>query len=126
VPAGSLYAPAGQALYLRWVSVWNTTTTATTVALRRLTTTGTQGTALDELGEDPDHTVLGTAFNTHAAGPTITNGAYRRALLGSNGGVIWTFGGTGLRIPAGTGNGIGLLVPDGTGQVWDFDLEWDE
>lgn len=128
IPAGSLYAVANRPLVVREVHVWNTTATATSVALRRLTTAGTQGAALDELSEDPEITPAGTLFNTHSAGPTITAGVYVRGILGAaiGSGVIWTFGGNGLVIPAGTGNGVGLLVPDGTGQVWDFAYVWDE
>lgn len=125
VPAGSLYAPSGRGIYLLECGVFNTTTTATSVALRRFTTTGTQGTGLDEVYVDMAGTPAGTAFNTHSAGPTITAGFLRRAVLGAaNGaGVIWTGR---FWIPAGTANGVGFTVPDGTGQVWDFYFEWEE
>jgi len=128
LPGGSLYAIAARPLYVVEVGVFNTTTVATNVALRRLTTAGTQGAALDELSEDPEITPVGTLFNTHSAGPTITAGQYAIGDLGAaiGAGVIWTFGGKGLRIPAGTGNGMGLTVPNGTGQIWDFYFVWEE
>lgn len=127
LPAGSLYAIAAKPLYVVEVAVWNTTTTATAVALQRLTTAGT-ATGITEFSEDTESTPDGAAFNTHSVGPTITAGFIRKAMLGAavGSGIIWTFGGRGLRIPAGTANGIGLTVPTGTGQVWDFEFVWDE
>lgn len=42
------------------------------------------------------------------------------------GAMIWTFGDTGLIIPAGTANGIGVICPVGTGQILDYYIDWDE
>jgi len=119
---------ANRPLWVVEVGVFNTTVTGTEVALRRLTTAGTQGSALDELCEDPAITPAGTVFNTHSGGPTITAGQAKMGILGAaaGSGIIWTFGGKGLYIPAGTGNGLGLTVPNGTGQVWDFEFTWEE
>ena len=128
LPAGSLYAIAARPLYLWEVGVFNTTTTATQVALSRLTTAGTQGAAATELAEDPEYTPVGTVVGTHTStGPTIT-GQFMLGTLGATAGsgVIWTFGGKGLIIPAGTANGIGLTVPTGTGQIWDAYFVWEE
>ena len=131
LPGASLYAAATVGGRLREVGIFNTTTTAFVAALRRLTTAGTQGAALDEL---PHNTAVASAassctgVNTHTVGPTISAGVFRQASVGAaiGSGVIWTFGDDGLVIPAGTGNGIGILCPTGTGQVFDFYFEWDE
>lgn len=128
LPGGSLYAIASRPLYVVEVAVWNTTTTATAVALQRLTTAGTS-TAETAIAEDSEITPVGTPRNVHSStGPTITTGFIRKAVLGAaaGSGIIWTFGGKGVRIPAGTANGLGLTVPTGTGQVWDFEFVWDE
>jgi hypothetical protein len=129
LPVFSLYAAANYDLHVVEVGAFNTTTTAVSVALRRLTTTGTQGAALDEIPWDPDSpAATGTGFNTHTVGPTITAGAFAQATLGAaaGSGVIWTFGDRGIRIPKGTGQGVGILVPNGSGQVLDGYIVWDE
>lgn len=127
LPAGSLYAIANRPLAVYEVGAFNTTTTATTIALARFTTAGTPGAGFTELSEDPDITPVATLFDTHTVGPTIA-GAFIRGILGAavGSGVIWTFGGKGLIIPQGTANGVGLYVPTGTGQVWDFYFVWEE
>jgi hypothetical protein len=129
LPAISLYAGANYDLHVHEIGVWNTTSTAFNVAVRRLTSAGTQGAALDELPWDPDTpAATGTLVNTHTVGPTITAGFYAIGDIGASigSGIIWTFGDNGLRIPKGTGNGIGILVPNGTGQVCDVYVVWDE
>jgi hypothetical protein len=132
LPSGSLYAAATIGGRLLEVGIFNTTATSCQVALRRLTTAGTPGAALDEL---PHNTVVSSAaanctgFNTHTStGPTITNGNFRLAPLGAaiGSGVIWTFGDEGIIIPLGTANGVGILCPTGTGQICDFYFEWAE
>jgi hypothetical protein len=129
LPQFSLYASANVAAKIREIGVFNTTTTAYAVCLRRFTTTGTQGAALTECEFDPaSPDPVSTGFNTHTVTPTITSGYLRVASIGAavGAGIIWTFGDTGLVIPAGTGNGIGMLVYTGTGQICDFYIDWDE
>jgi hypothetical protein len=128
LPAGSLYAIANRPVYVLECGVFNTTVTATNVALARLTTAGTPGAGFTELSEDPDITPVATLFDSHTStGPTIA-GAIVRGDLGAaiGAGIIWTFGGKGIVIPQGTGNGVGLYVPNGTGQIWDFYFAWEE
>lgn len=127
LPAGSLYSPANDSLRLWEVGAFNTTATQTEIALQRLTTAGTQGTGLAEIIEDGDGVIVGTAFNRHSVGPTITAGFVRYGMLGAQigAGIIWTFA-RGLYIPKGTGNGVGLTVPAGTGQIWTFYFVWEE
>lgn len=129
LPVASLYAGASTRLLLREVHIFNTTTTAVQLALRYLTTTGTQGAAtitemeFDGDGPAPD----GAAFDTHTAGPTITTGNLWMGDLGAaiGAGVILTFDDDPIRIPTGTANGVGI-VPPGTGQIVDVTFVWDE
>lgn len=127
-PVGGVMGIASRSGFLREVGIFNTTATACAFRLARLTAAGTPGTALGEVqyetGDDaPDL----TAFNSWSADATISADSIRRAQLGAaiGSGVIWTFGGRGVLIPAGTANGIGI-VPIGTGQVVEFYLEWME
>jgi hypothetical protein len=128
LPAGSLYAVANRPLALLEVGAFNTTATETTCAVARFSTAGTAGAAATEMAEDPEITPVGVVAGTHTSTAPTLVGTYVRATLGAakGAGVIWTFGGRGLIIAQGTGNGIGLLVPDGTGQIWDCYFVWDE
>ncbi len=128
LPLGSLYAPAGNRLILKEIHVTNTTTTATDMALRAFTATGTQGSAITEIEHDSEGPAwTGTVFDTHTVTPTITAGEYARASIGAaiGAGVVWVFN-KGLLIPAGTGNGIGVIAGTGTGQICDLTFVWDE
>jgi hypothetical protein len=99
------------------------------IKLSRLTTAGTQGSALTEAEYEPEGSPpLCTGFNTHTAAPTLGDDLGYRATLGAaiGAGVIFTFGGDGIRVPVGTGNGVGIITAIGTGQVVDFYFVWDE
>jgi hypothetical protein len=132
LPIASLYATAAVRPRLVEVGVFNTTTTAVSLALRKFTTTGTQGATITALGEDdPSQAAVATAKDTHTVTPTIATGNYRVAPLGAaiGSGVIWKFtdGKTpGLVIGNTTGDGIGLIVLAGTGQICDVSFTWDE
>jgi hypothetical protein len=98
------------------------------VAVARFTTATNVGTGLAETAEDdPDQTALATIFAGHT-GDGGVGGVVRQASLGAavGAGIIWTFGGNGLEIPAGTGNGVGIITPTGTGQLCDCYIVWDE
>ena len=128
LPLGSLYAPAGNRLLLKEVHVTNTTATATDVALRAFTATGTQGSGITEVEHDNEGpTPSGTVFDTHTVTPTITAGSLALASLAAaiGGGVVWIFN-NGILIPAGTGNGVGVIIQTGTGQICDLTFIWDE
>lgn len=129
LPSASIYASANGGGAVREIGIFNTTTTAVTFRLARLTTTGTQGSAQTEGGHDPNlpQTAQMTVYDTHSAGPTIgTDLGYRVALGAAIGsGIIWTFGDTGLRIALGTTNGIGIITT-GTGQIVEVYFVWDE
>lgn len=129
LPLVSLYATSAKQPRVRQVAFFNTSATGGfTIALVRLTTTGTQGAGLSENPEDdPVSVAVATGFAGHTAGPTIGAEMDRyRMPAAVGGGVIWTFSERGCVIPAGTGNGVGLIVADGTGQLLDYKIGWDE
>jgi hypothetical protein len=129
LPLISLYAAAAASGRLREIGLTNTTATAVAVALKRLTTAGTQGAGLVEGKHDADSgPALCTAFTTHTVAPTLGDDLGYRASLGAavGSGVIWTFGDSGLRIPVGTANGIGVIIENGTGQALQAYMVWDE
>lgn len=132
LPIASLYATAAVRPRLVEVSVTNTTGTAVAIALKRVTTTGTQGaTQTGTYEDDNSQAAVATPKDTHTVGPTITAVALRQITLGAAAGsaVIWTFGGgktPGLMIPNTTGDGIGLVIATGTGQICDVGFTWDE
>lgn len=129
LPIGSLYAAAAVNFRLREVVVWNTTTTAVALKIVRLSTTGTQGTALTEVGHDSSSVAPScAAFNTHSVLPTLAGDIYPITLGAAIGsGAIITFGGdVGVNVNVGTGNGIGIIVATGTGQICDFGFVWEE
>ena len=130
LPVGALAASANVEATVREIGVFNTTTTAVSVAIRRLTTAGTPGSGLSEIPWNSDAAAAtATAFDTYTStGPTLTAGFFSLATLGAaaGAGVIWTYGDQGLVIPKGTANGIGILVATGTGQILDYYFVWDE
>jgi hypothetical protein len=129
LPIISLYGGTTVRPKLRELWLTNTTTTAVSLKLVRVTTTGTQGTGLTEMPLIPeDPAAIATAFNTHSAGPTITTGdLWRGALPASIGGaVVVTFPDPGLGIPATANNGLAVVVSTGTGQAVEAVLIWDE
>jgi hypothetical protein len=131
LPIGGLMSVAGCRPRLVEVGVFNTTSTAVAVALRRVTAAGTSGATQTVVYEsDPAQTALGTPKDTWTVAPTFATGNLRVASLGASvgSGVIWTFAGPagGLLIPNTTGDGVVVSVLTGTGQICDLSLTWDE
>ena len=131
LPIGGLMSVTGCRPRLVEVGVFNTTTTACAVALRRVTAAGTSGSTQSVVYEsDPSQTALATPKDTWTVAPTFTSGNLRVASLGAavGSGLIWTFGGPagGLLIPNTTGDGIVVSVLTGTGQICDVSFTWDE
>jgi hypothetical protein len=119
LPIISLYAGATGAPRLIGLRVFNTTTTAVEFELVRLTTTGTQGTALTEAPwRDRASANVAQAFNTHSVAPTVGTrlGIFYSLGAAIGSGVMDTFDDGGIVVPTGTSNGLGLLTM-GTGQV---------
>jgi hypothetical protein len=122
-----LEASTAHPFYLLECGVFNTTTTAFNVSLNRYTVGGTAGAAITEVAEDDTFTPLTTATGVNSTASTV-GGPFTMAEIGAaiGAGVIWTFGGKGLRIPGTTDNGATLIVPNGTGQHFDFYWVWEE
>lgn len=124
----SLFAIASRTMKVREVGVFNTTAVAFAAALARFTNATGVGAGLTEAPWDTEGPAPnGTGFAGHTADGAV-GGVLRQASLPAaiGGGVIWTFGETGLVIPAGTANGIGIICPTGTGQIFDYYIDWDE
>lgn len=129
LPIGSLYAAAAVNFRMREIGIFNTTATAVVVGLCRVSTTGTQGSALTEQGLDSSSVTSSCqGFNTHTVAPTLVDMGYRAQLGAAIGsGIVWTFANdTGINVNVGTANGLGIYIPTGTGQVCDFYFVWDE
>lgn len=124
----SLFAVASRTMKLREVGVFNTTSTALAVSLVRFTNATGVGAGLTEVAYDEAAPAPnGTGFAGHTADGAVGS-AIRQASLPAavGGGVIWTFGDTGIIVAAGTANGIGIICPTGTGQILDYYFDWDE
>lgn len=130
LPAAGLVPGANDDIYVVEVGVFNTTVTNCNVALRRITTAGTAGSAFSTFNHQADAgAATGALKDTYTStGPTITAGSAMWASLGAaiGSGIVWTFGGSGLRVPAGTANGLVIIPGVGTGQILDVYVIWDE
>jgi hypothetical protein len=128
LPTAGLMAQASTPLWV--VEVWgtNTTVTAVSLCLRRVTAVGTPGAAQTVQYEENDTgTLKGDPRDTWTVTPTFATGAFRNGAAGASvgSGYIANFGGRGLYVPPGTGNGIVLLPITGTGQTLDVTFVWD-
>jgi len=124
----SLFAVASRTLKVREVGIFNTTATACAIAVARFTAATNVGTGLTEAPWDTEGPAPnGTGFAGHTGDGTV-GGVLRQASLAAaiGSGVVFTFGDTGIMLPAGTANGIGITCPTGTGQVFDYYIDWDE
>jgi hypothetical protein len=122
-----LAAAAGRPVYLVETGVFNTTTTAFAVSVVRFSAAGTPSGSVTEVSEDSEYTPAATVTTGNSGTPTV-GGPFNQASIGAaiGAGVIWTYGGKGLRAPAGTTNGFILNLPTGTGQFFDFYYVWEE
>ena len=128
LPIGGLMAQASTPLWLVEFWVTNTTTTAYSCCLRRVTAVGTPGAAQTVQYEENDTgTLKGDPRDTWTVTPTFATGAFRNAAVGASvgSGDVFTFGGRGLYIPPGTGNGVVALPITGAGQISDLSIVWD-
>lgn len=128
LPCLSIYAPAGNGFTIREIALWNTSITACEFKIQRLTTAGTPGTGLTEVEQDEDGPApTATAFGPHTVAPTLGD-VIRYCPIGAaiGAGFYYTFGGKGLRVKPGTGNGIGVVLATGTGQVLGYHIDWEE
>jgi hypothetical protein len=129
LPCGSIYAAATGGGTIRKITVENPTTSAVDIAVRRLTTTGTQGASVDEQPWQDGPPPVCTVVQAHSVGPTITAGfidRYQFPASMAGAAVVWTYEGTGLYIPKGAANGIGIIPAAGTGQLVVVTFQWEE
>lgn len=129
LPIASLYSTAAIRIRVREIGVFNTTATAVSLRLVRLTTTGTRGAAFTsgvQYAEDPT-AAIGVAYNTHTVAPTLTDLGFRTVLGASIGsGMVWSFEDFQLTIGAVANTGIGIAVENGTGQATQAYFNWTE
>lgn len=131
LPAAGLVPAANNTVWVVEIGVFNTSTTACNVAIRRITAAGTAGSAFSTIPWDESDTTAATAAlkdSYSSTGPTITAGSIGWASLGAaaGSGMVWTFGGRGIRVPKGTANGLVIIPGVGTGQILDVYMVWDE
>ena len=125
----SLFATASVIARIREIGVFNTTAVALAVAVARFSAATNVGSGLTEEKMDPLTVAAScTGFAGHTGDGTVSGSPVRQGSLGAaiGSGIVWTFGGDGLILPAGTANGVGVIVPTGTGQITDYYLEWEE
>lgn len=130
LPMASLFSLGTGAVWIVEIGITNTTVTAFECSLKRATALGTAGTAQTAVYEENDANVT-AKFNvndTHTVAPTLVAGEIRRTSIGASigSGFVFTFGGRGLFVPSGTGNGICLMPITGTGQVSDVYFSVDQ
>jgi len=125
----SVFGVASKSGTIREIGVVNTTSTAVAVGVIRFSAATNVGAGLtewkyDDLSSDPSL----TGFAGHTGDGTTAGGIIRHAVLPAavGAGIVWTFGDTGLKIPAGTANGVGIYIPTGTGQICDYWIDWSE
>jgi hypothetical protein len=130
LPLCALVGSAATPIRLKWVAVYNTTATACTLVLCRLSTAGTPGTAAVSrvLNGSDTATAVAALRNTYTStAPTTTELAIRFPLPAAvAGGLIRPFNDWELTIPATANAAIGLLVLSGTGQAVETDWGWRE
>lgn len=124
----SVFAIASRTVKLREVGVFNTTSTALAMSLVRFTNATGVGAGLTEVAYDEAAPAPNaTGFAGHTADGAVGSPLRQASLPAAvGGGVIWTFGDTGIIVAAGTANGIGIICPTGTGQILDYYFDWDE
>lgn len=129
LPMVSLYGSATGGGIIRKITVENPTTSAVDIAVRRLTTAGTQGASVDEQNWQDGPAPQCQMVQAHSVGPTISAGwidRYQFPASMAGAVVIWTYEGSGLVIPKGTANGIGIIPAAGTGQLCVVTFQWEE
>jgi hypothetical protein len=111
------------------IGVFNTTAVAVALKLVRMTTAGTPGTAASATAiHVPEDTAnVAVVRGTYSVTATMTDAGYRCVLGATVGsGCIWTFGDSGLVLPAATAAGVGIVVENGTGQACQAYFVWSE
>jgi hypothetical protein len=128
LPCVSIFAPAGNGFVVRELAVWNTTALSCVYKWQRFTALGTAGSALTGMEWD-ENGVAVTALpkDAHSVAPTaglVIEYMPIGAAIGA--GYYYTYGGAGLVVQPGVGNGIGCMLATGTGQVLAYKIVWEE
>ncbi len=130
LPLFSIYSNTTGRPFITELGVFNTTSTAVSLKLVRLSTTGTRGSAITSMGETQEDAAaaIGVVYQTHSVAPTITAGDLNLATLGAavGSGVVWTWPDRTLTLSSSATAGLGLVVATGTGQAVDFYIRWGE
>jgi hypothetical protein len=131
LPLFSIYGSTTGRPYLNEVGIFNASSTAVSLRLVRLTTTGTRGTALTNSPmtmEDPAP-AMASCYGTHTVAPTLGGDLGYRCVLGAaaGSGIVWTWPDRVMTISsAAATNGIGVIVENGTGQACQIYFVWGE
>jgi hypothetical protein len=128
VTGPTMHAGASNAVRIREIGVFNTTTTGFAVGVALTSGAGALVGALTGASEDdPGRTLAATSHTSMTSTPTVV-ATIRQASVGAavGAGVIFTFGDNGLQRTAGTANGVILTCPTGTAQFFDFYFVFDE
>ena len=130
LPSCALIGGTGTFIRIRKIAIYNTTATACTYVLARLSTAGTPGTAATSrlLNSADTATAVGVLRNTYTStAPTTQELGIRFPIAaGAGNGIIMPFDDFELTISATASAGIGLLVLSGTGQACEVDITWQE
>jgi hypothetical protein len=137
LPAFSIISATTRAGAIRELELWNTTTNAAFVGMRKFSTAGTAGSTIDggSYGTIEDGTTITPALTVKdsytSTAPTLVAGAIKRGAVGAaiGSGIMWTFGDIGIIVPRTSSAGAahcGVICPSGTGQILEFAYGWDE
>jgi hypothetical protein len=130
LPITSLYSATTGRPWLAKLGLWNTTATAVTLRLVRLSTAGTRPSAwaAAQLSQEDGSVAAALAYGTHTVAPTISLDLGYRWVLGAaiGAGVIETWPERVLTLSSTANNGLGVVVENGTGQACQVYWEWGE
>lgn len=130
LPSCALIGATTSMIRIRTIAIYNTTATACTFVLARLSTAGTPGaSATSRLLNSSDTTTAAGVFKNTYTGtaPTTQELGIRFPLPAAvGGGIIRPFEDFELTIAATAAAGIGFLVLSGTGQACEVDITWQE
>lgn len=130
LPPCALVGSASARIRVYEIGIFNTTTTAVSLQLARLTTAGTPGTSATSRNLDGSdtQTAVGVLKNTYTSTAPTSADLGIAVILGAaiGSGVVLTFSDEELVIPAVANAAIGFLVDSGTGQAVTTYWKWKE
>jgi hypothetical protein len=129
LPLAALVGAATIRPHIWEIGVFNTTAVAVALKLVRMTTAGTPGAAASAIATHvpEDSAPVAAVRGTYTVTATMTDAGYRCVLGAAVGaGMVWTFGDSGLVIPAATAAAVGIVVENGAGQPCQAYFVWSE